>query len=312
MQSERELFSNVLSTSLVFVALAPSLFRPCVAQAAPRFDGLEVEKKPEPVIVRPDEAKKKAEDLKRKAEDLKNSTESRTSQFNISAQNDPSTNAKGTSSPSQVSHSAEAAKTRRDVQDNAFFDRGYRHEWRFETDLDYIRASTRSKPNENALNENATTFDLSMLYGYFIGDLVQPVVELGYHTSKNNIGELNESTNRFTWGLGLLFNLPLQGEIKSTTVNMDRLVPFGGLLVLSESSSSRGNLMSTSTASNENLMTNLVAGVRYMMFPHVSVNSSMRVSYEKSASAAEANTSAGGERSKTRIQLRLLSFSLLM
>jgi hypothetical protein len=312
MQSERDLFSNVLSTSLVFVALAPSLFKPCVAQAAPRFDGLEVEKKPEPVTVRPDEAKKKAEELKKKTDEIKLNAEQRLPQVNVSTQNDPSANAKGTSAASQASNTLEAPKTKREVQDNAFFDRGYRHEWRFETDLDYIRASTKSKLNESALNENATTFDLSMLYGYFIGDLVQPVVELGYHTSKNNIGELNESTNQFTWGLGLLFNLPLQGEFKSTTVNMDRLVPFGGLLVLSESSSSRGNLMSTSTASNENLMTNLVAGVRYMMFPHVSVNSSIRVSYEKSASAAEANTSAGGERSKTRIQLRLLSFSLLM
>jgi hypothetical protein len=320
MRSERDLFSNVLSTGLVFAALAPSLFRPCVVHAAPRFDGLEAEKKPEAAAPRPDEAKKKAEESRKKAEEAKKETstvDSRSSQFNLNSQAEGTSNTKA--SPSSAASSStpaiavtEKQKQKRESDGTGFFDRGYRHEWRFESGLDYTRASTKSKPNESALSENATTFDFNILYGYFIGELVQPVVELGYHKNKNNIGELNESSSRLTWGMGLLFNLPLEGEVTSASINVDRLVPFGGLLVLSESSSSRGNLLSTSTSSNENLMTNLVAGVRYMIFPHVSVNSSMRLSYEKSASAAEANASAGGERSKTRIQLRLLGFSLLM
>lgn len=218
------------------------------------------------------------------------------------------------SSPSQQSSQAAASASAKVAPQNEtprYLERGYRHEWMFSGDVDFVKASTKSKPDEAALTEQGLTMNAQLLYGYFIGELVEPVVEVGYSQSKNKVGEFDGTSRKIQWGAGILFNTPLVDDDKPARLHFAKWVPFGGLLVMSEHTINDGELASTSSSANKYLMTNLVAGVRYMAYANVAVNSSLRLSYEKSSTSAEVDGKSGGERSKTRIQARLLGISLM-
>ncbi|MEN9529748.1 MAG: hypothetical protein RI932_1621 [Pseudomonadota bacterium] len=192
-----------------------------------------------------------------------------------------------------------------------YLERGYRHEFLFTGDVDFVKGSTKSKPDESALSEQSIDYRAELIYGYFIAEFVEPVIEVAYTQQKNKLGEFDGTSRSLSWGAGLLFNLPIVPDDKPVRMHFARWVPFGGLLVMSENSNNDGRLASTSTSNNKSLMTNLVVGARYMAYPNVSINSSIRMSYEKSSTAAEADGKSGGERSKTRIQARLFGLSLL-
>jgi hypothetical protein len=85
----------------------------------------------------------------------------------------------------------------------------------------------------------------------------------------------------------MLFNLPVVAEGQPARLHLANWIPFGGLLLMSEKESNSGKLASTSSANNTSLMTNLVVGVRYLPFQNIALNSSLRMSYEKSSSSAE-------------------------
>jgi hypothetical protein len=213
--------------------------------------------------------------------------------------------ASGASAAGEVNKKTESETPR-------YLERGYRHEWLLTGDVDFVKGSTKSKPDESALSEQSVDYRAELIYGYFLAEFVEPVIEVAYSQQKNKLGEFDGTSRSLSWGAGILFNLPVVPDDKPVRLHFARWVPFGGLLVMSENSTNNGRLASTSTSNNKSLMTNLVVGTRYMAFPNVSINSSIRLSYEKSSTAAEADGKSGGERSKTRIQARLLGLSLLL
>jgi|GEM_PF-657174 len=291
MRIEKKVVCTMFLLGLMGGSIVFSLLDPANAFAGPRFDGLTPEKK-------------QVEEAKRT--DLEG--ESRL------------VSPTATQSPAQMITPASApgsneiaAKNTSEKDAPKYKERGYRHEWMFKGDVDFLKVSTKSKPSESALNEQGLSMNAELLYGYFIGEFVEPVFELGYSQSKNKVGDFDGTSRKLSWGAGVLFNLPLMNDEKDARLHLAKWVPFGGLLVMSETSENDGKLASTSSSNNKNLMTNLVAGARFMAYPNVSINTSLRLSYEKSSTEAEAeaDSKSGGERSKVRIQARLLGFSLL-
>ena len=306
MRNKKKVDCNIFSLGLMGSSLFFALLAPANAFAGPRFDGLTPEKK------QVEEAKKADSESESR---LVSPTAAQSPAQMITPASKPATVATNVSSQvTSVSAPASfesAAKDKSEKVAPKYIERGYRHEWMFKGDVDFLKVSTKSKPSESALNEQGLSMSAELLYGYFIGEFVEPVFELGYSQSKNKVGEFDGTSRKLSWGAGMLFNLPLMNEEKDARLHLAKWVPFGGLLVMSETTENDGKLASTSSSNNKNLMTNLVAGARYMAYPNVSINTSLRLSYEKSSTEAEADSKSGGERSKVRIQARLLGFSLL-
>lgn len=253
------------------------------AFAAPRFEGLK--------------AGTKATD------ELKNETLAASKALKNNVQEIPDANGQ----PATASIPAAALNPENSKASNP----GYTQEWALSGHVDFVKGSTKSKPEDSALNEQSLEWTAELTYGVFLGEFVEPVVEVSYTKENNKLGEFDGSKTNLSWGAGLLFNLPVVPEGQPARLHLANWIPFGGLLVMSETENSSGKLASTSSANNKSLMTNLVVGVRYVPFQNVSINSSLRMSYEKSSTSADADAKSGGERSKTRIQARLLGLSLL-
>jgi hypothetical protein len=251
--------------------------------AAPRFEGMKAESKP--------------------SEELKNETLAASKALKTKVQEIPEGSASTPASASPTDAPAPTATTSSRT--------GYSQEWALTGYIDFVKGSTKSKPEDSALNEQGLEWTAELTYGVFLGEFVEPVVEVAYTKENNKLGEFDGSKTNLSWGAGLLFNLPVVDEGQPAQLHLADWIPFGGLLVMSETESNNGKLASTSSANNKSLMTNLVVGVRYLPFRNVSLNSSLRMSYEISSTSADAEAKSGGERSKTRIQARLLGLSLL-
>lgn len=252
--------------------------------AAPRFEGLKADSRPSDELKNETLAASKA--LKTKVQDIPDAT--------------PQTGTPATPDASAT----KAGSTRQLTQP-------YGQEWALTGHVDFVKGSTKSNPEDSSLNEQSLEWTAALTYGVFLGEFVEPVVEVAYVKENNKLGEFNGTKTNLSWGAGLLFNLPVVPDGLPAQLHYANWIPFGGLLVMSETESSNGKLASTSSANNKSLMTNLVVGVRYLPFSNVSLNSSFRMSYEKSSTSADAESKSGGERSKTRIQARLLGLSLL-
>ncbi|MBM3381762.1 MAG: hypothetical protein FJY29_04895 [Betaproteobacteria bacterium] len=285
--AKRELLTRC-STALSCAGLGASLFSTGQAYSGPRY--LDVP----PVVQNNDESR--------------NSTSTPGAPASLATAS-KSTAAVG-SSPATSTASGETEK-KAETETPRYLERGYRHEFLFTGDVDFVKGATKSRPDETGLSEQSLDYRAELIYGYFIAEFVEPVIEVAYSQQKNKLGEFDGTSRSFSWGAGLLFNLPIVPDDKPVRMHFARWVPFGGLLVMSENSLNDGRLASTSTSNNKSLMTNLIVGARYLAFPNVSINSSIRMSYEKSSTAAEAEGKSGGERSKTRIQARLFGLSLL-
>lgn len=249
--------SFVVSASLGAVHVQKS-------SAAPRFEGLKAESKP--------------------TEELKNETLAASKALKTKVQEIPDAAAQTPVTPSPIIAPSLAGANSQSS--------GYRQELALTGYVDFVKGSTKSNPEDKALDEQSLEWTADLTYGVFLGE---------FDGTKTNL----------SWGAGLLFNLPVVSDGQPALLHLANWIPFGGLLVMSETESSNGKLASTSSANNKSLMTNLVVGVRYLPFQNVSINSSVRMSYEKSSTSADADAKSGGERSKTRVQARLLGLSLL-
>lgn len=268
--------SFVVSASLGAVHVQKS-------SAAPRFEGLKAESKP--------------------TEELKNETLAASKALKTKVQEIPDAAAQTPVTPSPIIAPSLAGANSQSS--------GYRQELALTGYVDFVKGSTKSNPEDKALDEQSLEWTADLTYGVFLGEFVEPVIEVSYTKENNKLGEFDGTKTNLSWGAGLLFNLPVVSDGQPALLHLANWIPFGGLLVMSETESSNGKLASTSSANNKSLMTNLVVGVRYLPFQNVSINSSVRMSYEKSSTSSDADAKSGGERSKTRVQARLLGLSLL-
>jgi hypothetical protein len=87
-------------------------------------------------------------------------------------------------------------------------------------------------------------------------------------------------------------------------------IPYGGFLI-----ASRANTQSIGASSgSENVMVSkLMAGIRYMVFPHIGFNFWVKASYENSAATASADgEDSKGSISKLTLEFRLFSLSVFL
>jgi len=278
-------FQCIFARGLLFVtAVGFSTWASQQSFAAPRFEGLKADSK--------------------QSEELKNETLAASKALKTKVQDIPDGSAQASTNPptAAAANSVTSASARA----------GYSQEWALTGYVDFVKGSTKSKPEDNALNEQGLEWTAELTYGVFLGEFVEPIIEVAYTKENNKLGDFDGAKTNLSWGAGLLFNLPVVAEGQPSLLHLANWIPFGGLLVMSETESNSGKLASTSSANNKSLMTNLVVGVRYLPFQNVSLNSSLRMSYEKSSTSADADAKSGGERSNTRIQARLLGLSLLL
>tara|TARA_B100001094_G_scaffold251972_1_gene249913 strand:- start:862 stop:1578 length:717 start_codon:yes stop_codon:yes gene_type:complete len=151
-------------------------------------------------------------------------------------------------------------------------------------------------------------------YGYLVNANLEPLIEVDYLSETLNFGSGDsKSGSRIGFGLGLLVNLPVA---HSTTgkrgMNHSTFIPWIGF-ILSNNNSSEQN--GATTVSNTGIK--LSIGNRYRLFEDVSINSSIRLSYETSSGKSSSTASGSAEASaanststSTLIEIRLATISL--
>jgi outer membrane protein W len=170
----------------------------------------------------------------------------------------------------------------------------------------------------------------TLTYGYFASDNVEPFLELTYRTASDKVGDISTSDSLLDWGVGMLFNIPMgPGETEDSqskrkkrkrgpvndvaTLANSIWIPYVGIMLASQTSGTKStsNLGDESDLSHSDVVTKLIMGTRYMIYPNVGFNFALRLFYQNTASEAKAPNSQKGATQKLTIQADLVSLSLL-
>jgi hypothetical protein len=87
-------------------------------------------------------------------------------------------------------------------------------------------------------------------------------------------------------------------------------IPYLGFLLSQDTASESRGTDSPLTLQDGDLITKLVVGWRWMVYPRIAMNFSMRASYQKSSSTAKSSEEVGGSIDKLEIEARMLELSL--
>lgn len=159
----------------------------------------------------------------------------------------------------------------------------------------------------------------SLTSGFVFGNHFEPIFEATYQTTSTTITNLTTESSYMTLGVGALFNLPITSTKSGDATTNGRLsevrwVPYGGFLVDMVTLSETGTLNSSLSSSGSEIRTKLYLGLRYVLYHHLAVNMGAKVSYESSAGEGTDSdgSKTGGSQNRLNIDLRILSFSVLI
>ena len=199
------------------------------------------------------------------------------------------------------------------------------------TSLSYDASTGKvsSTPTDSGTTLNETRLGARLGCGFILSDTAEPVMELNYQNKKRKVADFKSSETSIGYGLGVLFNMPMgiakdrkskkrdlddqDGEpiAKSDFTNATWIPYLGFILNKKTDTESRGATNSTKVSDGD-LITKLVIGTRWMVYERVSMNFSLRASYQKSTSTATDGAQVGGSVSKMEIEGRFLELSLFL
>jgi hypothetical protein len=211
------------------------------------------------------------------------------------------------------------------------FSETVQHEITSRLEIDSDQGKVSSEENETKFGSSNLRFELG--YGYFINDNVEPYFEIANHTRKEKLGDLDVSSSGVSGGFGMLFNLPVgseeprenkKGSGSKKSEDESRLlsasfIPYAGLILSYfnyNDSITNSKDASPAKRSQSDLLSKLKIGVRYTLFPHVALNSSLKISIQNSTrdsvpSGSTAPEKPKGATQKISLEADLITLSLL-
>lgn len=201
-----------------------------------------------------------------------------------------------------------------------------------QTSVDYDSSSgtVTSTPEGEPTNLSESRTDVDVGVGLLLGETFEPTLELGYQGLARKVAEFEANDTTLSYGLGILFNMPIvtdsnrsrkkqhkdsdSADAKDDRNDLTRAnwIPFLGFLVSSESSAEKRGATNVTEVEDGNLVTKLQIGLRWVVYEHVSMNFSLRASYQDAASKATDATPQGGSVRKLELEARLLGLSLFI
>ena len=208
----------------------------------------------------------------------------------------------------------EAAKSKEVKSEAKESENDYNQEIMASVDFQRI-TSTLNRSGDTASTAVSQGYTINVRHGLFMGDNFEPFYEISYDIKIESTDDVPKTTKDLGWGIGALFNIPIvrDGAVRGDKGNAPALavsnwIPYGGIVV---SSMGNNGTVGSVSATETGIHTSLILGSRYIIYPHVSVQSSLRFSYEKSSNLVIDSGQAGGELSKVTLKINLLSFSVL-
>ena len=185
--------------------------------------------------------------------------------------------------------------------------------------LDYTSGTGAISSGETKTDIKDGAIKGSLGYGYFMSESVEPVFDFTINNQEKTVGSYTNTWGNTEWSLGVIFNRPdggsanvdKEGKRKKSEeegpLASSKWIPYGGFLLASRSNTqSLGESSGTESA----LITKLIAGCRYMIFPHIGFNFWLKISYENSSATATSTEDNKGGISKLNLEFRLFSVSV--
>lgn len=178
-------------------------------------------------------------------------------------------------------------------------------------------------------NSHYVVNKVDLSYGYFIDDHLEPFIGLGYKQVLSVVSPYEELRNTQNLSLGFLYNFPVPEirppnaepfieSAKTPTLSYAQYIPYGGFAVSRSLVYKKETPESTATGDlseievNDSLfVTQLILGLRYMIFPYVGFNFSFYVSYQENSSKSVTNSESKGKFSKIDLDVNLFKFTIL-
>ena len=184
--------------------------------------------------------------------------------------------------------------------------------------LDYTSGTGTITSGATATDVKEGTLRGSFGYGYFMSESVEPVFDFSINNQDKTVGTYVNNWSNTEWSFGVLFNRPdgaledkdgkrKKGSEDEGPLAASKWIPYGGFLVASRSST---QTLSENNGAEAQLVTKLMAGCRYMVFPHIAFNFWLKASYENSQSTATTTEESKGGISKLNLEMRLFSVSV--
>ncbi|MFW7380206.1 MAG: hypothetical protein ACOH5I_15440 [Oligoflexus sp.] len=195
----------------------------------------------------------------------------------------------------------------------------FKHEFSGSFTYAHSSGATESEAEDSTGNTavKGSGIDLTMTYGYFLQNLAQPTIEVRYRSDTHKIGDLSAAANTLEFGFGVLFNVPIGQRDKDADPSLGRFhnakyIPFGGVMLTKMGvEQSHQNNEKTSVTANE-IVTKLVFGTRYLLYPNIALGSSIRTFYQSENTTHTVSDTEGGKAgNRLTVEARLISLSLL-
>jgi len=206
-----------------------------------------------------------------------------------------------------------------------------RYSFELQTAITYDSSSgtVASSPDDTGTKLNESRIGARFGCGFLLGDTLEPMFELNYSKYSREVSDFVAEDSSIGYGLGVLFNMPTgldrdkkkkkseEGESEKEAMPKSELVratwiPYLGFILAQETDTESRGATNVSTVSDGDLVTKLAVGTRWMLYEHLSVNFSLRASYQKSVSAAKDEEEVGGSVSKLELEARMLELSLFL
>ena len=203
---------------------------------------------------------------------------------------------------------------------------GYYHE--FVPSIKFVQKSGTAKSGTSNTDTSEQDIQINLKYGYINENNVEPFLEVQHESSSGSVSTFSQENTILKTGLGVLFNIPV-GKLESNDEKKDKKekkkrlsrrgfkgakhIPYGGLVISQESTSKASGITSKSTTTGSSLTTKFIAGTRYVLFPHVAFNFSLKAYFETgqdSSESPEATEKFEGATNHLALEFDLLSISL--
>ncbi|MBM4253849.1 MAG: hypothetical protein FJ146_17920 [Deltaproteobacteria bacterium] len=184
--------------------------------------------------------------------------------------------------------------------------------------LDYTHGTGRISSGDTNTDLQDKIIKGSLGYGYFVSPSVEPVFDITMNNLGKTTGTYKNSWSNTEWNVGVLFNSPDKAFDKDKTgkssddhqgpISSSRWIPYGGFLLGSRANT---QAIGENTGSESIVLSKLTAGIRYMIYPHIGINTWIKASYENSAAkATSAGTDNKGVITKLVLEFRLFSLAI--
>ena len=180
-------------------------------------------------------------------------------------------------------------------------------------------ALKREGANENT-QIDSSTISTKFWYGYLLGDHAEPFFEVGYSVTEQKIADYTQKKKVLDWGIGMLFNIPgapdqeveYDANVNAPNFSQASFIPYGGVVVTTKSVVAEEGASTIVNSNDDEMVTKLIFGLRWVPVDHLGLNFSLRVSHQKGESVAESGEKVGGSTSKTLIEAQMFAITLLL